>query len=795
MDNNEYGIKLDLDLGNFEKSVKKAQDSLADLEKETKRKVKVTGVEGLTEIEVKVNTTKAKKELEELASVKERIASGEIKITGLESPAVNYDDAAHEAALRQLEEMKARNANIPVQTNYDPEIMAALADDVDKVNENSEGLGEMGNKLDQAGSAAQMAGGKIAVIGTVVKEVVKIVENSPVVKVMNKVKQGIKQIGQNLKNSVKSVKRFALSLIGIQSAYRAVTKAVSAYMSYDSELQESLQQTWAGLGSFLAPVLEYVVSLFKQLLAYINAVVKAFTGIDFVARANAKALEKQAKAAQKVVAPFDEINNLAQEQKTNLIDLPSVDIGSMSDFIEQMKKHIADGDWYGLGELIGDKITNALSKIDWNKIQDKAGNIGKGIADFINGGVDGADWTVVGNTIAQGINTGIRFAYEFVTTLDWSDAGRAVGQTISTAIGNINWAEFAQTLSSAFIGLLDFLTATLETIDWQQVGSAIATFIANIDWGGVLVAIVRGIGAVLGGIAGALWGALKQAAIEIRDAFIKNITDEKTGEMTSESILKGMLRIWTGAYLIEFCEKLGTEFSKSFLKAFGLDGEPAESLAGILGQGTIKAMIEGMYLTLPPGLDDFFKNFVEYLGFRIKTDKTKFENKGLTIGDGMVVGFVKGMAKLDKLDLSQYLRKPLNGIIAMINKAIDAINNKLTIKISDNLSNILKALGVNVPSGRYQLFSIPRVPSLNVGTDFVKEDGLAYLHAGEKVVPADVVSGGYTGGDNSETNELLRQLIEAVESKDYAPRISVDDIGRANDRYASNKARVMGGSF
>ena len=63
MDNNEYGIKLDLDLGNFEQSVKKAQNTLADLEKETKRKVKVTGVEGLKEIEVKVNTKKAKQEL------------------------------------------------------------------------------------------------------------------------------------------------------------------------------------------------------------------------------------------------------------------------------------------------------------------------------------------------------------------------------------------------------------------------------------------------------------------------------------------------------------------------------------------------------------------------------------------------------------------------------------------------------------------------------------------------------------------------------------------------------------
>ena len=83
MNENEYGIKLDLDLGNFEKSVKKAQDSLADLEKETKRKVKVTGVDGLSELELKTNAKDIEKEFENLKSAKERIASGEIKITGV----------------------------------------------------------------------------------------------------------------------------------------------------------------------------------------------------------------------------------------------------------------------------------------------------------------------------------------------------------------------------------------------------------------------------------------------------------------------------------------------------------------------------------------------------------------------------------------------------------------------------------------------------------------------------------------------------------------------------------------
>lgn len=38
------------------------------------------------------------------------------------------------------------------------------------------------------------------------------------------------------------------------------------------------------------------------------------------------------------------------------------------------------------------------------------------------------------------------------------------------------------------------------------------------------------------------------------------------------------------------------------------------------------------------------------------------------------------------------------------------------------------------------------IPKLAIGTDYVNQDGLAYLHKGEAVVPADVNKGGYSGG-------------------------------------------------
>ena len=49
----------------------------------------------------------------------------------------------------------------------------------------------------------------------------------------------------------------------------------------------------------------------------------------------------------------------------------------------------------------------------------------------------------------------------------------------------------------------------------------------------------------------------------------------------------------------------------------------------------------------------------------------------------------------------------------------------------------------------------PNIPSLDVGTNMVKNDGLAQLHKGETVVPADVAGGGFSGGNDIHIENLI----------------------------------------
>lgn len=67
------------------------------------------------------------------------------------------------------------------------------------------------------------------------------------------------------------------------------------------------------------------------------------------------------------------------------------------------------------------------------------------------------------------------------------------------------------------------------------------------------------------------------------------------------------------------------------------------------------------------------------------------------------------------------IKAPINGIIGLINGVLKGLNK---IKVPDWVPG-LGGMGIN----------FPMIPTLSVGTNYVEEEGLAYLHEGEAVVP------------------------------------------------------------
>lgn len=139
----------------------------------------------------------------------------------------------------------------------------------------------------------------------------------------------IKKTDKGFDKLINKIKKVGLSLFGIRSIYALVSRASSAYLSQDTELAQKLQNVWVGLGTFLAPALEAISNGLLKALGYLNVFIKALTGVDYIAKANAKSLKKQADAQKQLISGIDEITNLQEStsgsKASGLIEIPELD--------------------------------------------------------------------------------------------------------------------------------------------------------------------------------------------------------------------------------------------------------------------------------------------------------------------------------------------------------------------------------------------------------------------------------------------------------------------------------------
>ena len=131
--------------------------------------------------------------------------------------------------------------------------------------------------------------------------------------------KGVSKLGSEIGRASKRMLRFGLSVLSIRGIFSMVSRASRAYLEQDTALAGKLQSAWAGLGAFLAPLIEKIANMILKLVGYMNIFIKAVTGQDLLAKASAKATAKikdQTKATKglnKSLTDMDEITNIQDE--------------------------------------------------------------------------------------------------------------------------------------------------------------------------------------------------------------------------------------------------------------------------------------------------------------------------------------------------------------------------------------------------------------------------------------------------------------------------------------------------
>lgn len=142
---------------------------------------------------------------------------------------------------------------------------------------------------------------------------------------------------RGIKKGVNSIKRFTLSILGVQSVYSMLSRATHAYMSQDDALHNRLQANWIALGAIMEPIVTRLIDLFTKLVGYINVFIKTITGgkVDLIAKAMDKVDKKSKRASastKSLASGLDEITNLDM----NNGGFGDADIPSISDYLNDL---------------------------------------------------------------------------------------------------------------------------------------------------------------------------------------------------------------------------------------------------------------------------------------------------------------------------------------------------------------------------------------------------------------------------------------------------------------------------
>ena len=310
----------------------------------------------------------------------------------------------------------------------------------------------------------------------------------------------IKMFTQGLKEGIANLYQYS-SIAGTEFK-RSMDKMATAALY----MKNSLATVAEPILNILAPAIDNLSDKFAALAEKAAHFVAAITGQATYSRAlklpkaYAEAANDAAKAMDKWLGPFDEINRLSAPNGNANADandfskmFETVKVtgeGWIGDIVKKIKEAWKDGDFTDVGSMIASKIKNALDNIPWEGIQKSAKKVGKSIGTFINGFFGDSEFTTsVGKAIAQGLNTGIRFFESLKDNLDYATLGTALGAGINGFLNKFDFNGFVGTITGFGKGFVTYLSNAVSTVDWKGLGNKVGNAIKTINWSEVFTGI------------------------------------------------------------------------------------------------------------------------------------------------------------------------------------------------------------------------------------------------------------------------------------------------------------------
>lgn len=171
--------------------------------------------------------------------------------------------------------------------------------------------------------------------------------------------KSVQQATKSIQKSIKQITNMALAVFSLSSAYMMVRSAVSSLSQYNEQLSADIQYIKFAMAKTLEPIITRIVSLVYTLLQYVNMLSVAWFGVNLFANANAGAMNKASKSAEKMkksLAGFDEVNilnsNKNESSEAGAV-APSVDLSNTDVPVPPLLQFLMDNGNIILGLFAG----------------------------------------------------------------------------------------------------------------------------------------------------------------------------------------------------------------------------------------------------------------------------------------------------------------------------------------------------------------------------------------------------------------------------------------------------------
>ena len=170
--------------------------------------------------------------------------------------------------------------------------IATLAHQVDRYGIAMEGAGNKAHNI--AGNIT----GAVSETGKLDRRMAKVDSTT------KKVSKSAGSISSGISKGIKSLGKYALALFGIRAVYSTLRKLSQQWLDSDDagaqQIKANLSAISNALSNALAPIITYIANLFVTIVAYANALLKAFFGIDLLSKKTSKNTNKIGSGAKKV---------------------------------------------------------------------------------------------------------------------------------------------------------------------------------------------------------------------------------------------------------------------------------------------------------------------------------------------------------------------------------------------------------------------------------------------------------------------------------------------------------------